>query len=402
MFDIETGNEVFRLTASPTVAGDVFGDSVAIHGNTVIVGASELYSNSGIGAAYLFDVTTGQQLHKFTASDGAVNDHFGSVAINGRVALVGANRSFPGSQLPGAVYVFDVNTGQELFKLAASDATNRDLFGGSIAVSGDIAVIGAEYKTNGIGAAYIFDLTTGKELHKLNPPESGGAFGASVDIHGEIAIVSAPFAHSAFLFNARTGQQLGKLNIPATVAFSVGVSENTAIVGDGGGTAYVFDVTTGQQLAKLTASDAMPGNSFGSSVAIDGNVAIVGARRADNGSLVDSGAAYVFDIAGVPGDFNTDGTVDAADYIVWRNRLGTTYTQTDYDAWRANFGKTAAGAAAVADFGLERFAHVPEPMTAALLFLGLLPLFVAGRRLPDRTFNNGRLQRPVTCIDCLS
>jgi hypothetical protein len=66
------------------------------------------------------------------------------------------------------------------------------------------------------------------------------------------------------------------------------------------------------------------------------------------------------------GDFNTDGTVDAADYIVWRNGLGTTYTQADYDAWRANFGRSAAGPAAVAGS-----LNIPEPTGVSLLMIGL-------------------------------
>jgi WD40 repeat protein len=374
LFDIETGNELLRLTASPAAPGDAFGNSVAIHGNLAVVGAPEFYSNSGVGAAYLFDLSTGQQLRKLTASDGGVNDFFGSaIAINDRVILVGANRSYPGSQIPGTVYVFDVNTGQELYKLAASDAANRDLFGGAIAISGDLAIVGAEYKN----AAYIFDVTTGNELHKLAPPDAGMATGAFVDIHGDIAIVTGAFAPTAYLFDAKTGQQLHSLPIPGEVAFDVGVSGNTAIVGDSRAAAYVFDMITGQQLARLTASDAMPGDSFSRYVAIDGNVAIVGAPRGDKGALVDTGAAYVYDISRMPGDFNADGTVDAADYAVWRNGLGTTYTQADYNIWRANFGRSAAGATVVADSPVNaNSANVPEPVTAAILALGLLPLIV--------------------------
>ncbi len=69
----------------------------------------------------------------------------------------------------------------------------------------------------------------------------------------------------------------------------------------------------------------------------------------------------------IPGDYNNDGTVDAADYIVWRKGLGTTYRQSDYDVWRANFGQTAgSGAGAVANVA------VPEPASIALLIMGSL------------------------------
>jgi hypothetical protein len=67
----------------------------------------------------------------------------------------------------------------------------------------------------------------------------------------------------------------------------------------------------------------------------------------------------------IPGDFNTDGTVDAADYVFWRDRLGNPFTQEDYNVWRANFDAVTAGAGSGADHG-----SVPEP-------LSVLPLLVA-------------------------
>jgi hypothetical protein len=69
--------------------------------------------------------------------------------------------------------------------------------------------------------------------------------------------------------------------------------------------------------------------------------------------------------ADLPGDFNHDGTVDAADYVVWRKGLGTTYTQDDYNIWRANFGRTTGGGSFA-----RANAAVPEPATAILCVLG--------------------------------
>jgi hypothetical protein len=65
-----------------------------------------------------------------------------------------------------------------------------------------------------------------------------------------------------------------------------------------------------------------------------------------------------------PGDFNADGIVDAADYLVWRNGSGTTYTQDDYNTWRTHFGQTA-GSASSADTN----AAVPEPANGFVLFI---------------------------------
>ena len=70
---------------------------------------------------------------------------------------------------------------------------------------------------------------------------------------------------------------------------------------------------------------------------------------------------------GLPGDYNLNGTVDAADYVVWRKGLGTTYTQTDYDVWRANFGQTAGSGA-----GASANAAVPEPATLVLSIIAML------------------------------
>jgi hypothetical protein len=76
------------------------------------------------------------------------------------------------------------------------------------------------------------------------------------------------------------------------------------------------------------------------------------------------------------GDFNQNGTVDAADYVVWRNGLGTTYVQADYNVWRAHFGQTAgSGADAHVD-------AVPEPSTLVLTALALTALV---RRKPARS-----------------
>ncbi len=80
------------------------------------------------------------------------------------------------------------------------------------------------------------------------------------------------------------------------------------------------------------------------------------------GSL--AGSQVTFTVAPLLGDFNNDGVVDAADYLVWRKGLGTTYTQTDYDVWRVHFGATAGiGASALANV------TVPEPAMLVMLIV---------------------------------
>ena len=73
-----------------------------------------------------------------------------------------------------------------------------------------------------------------------------------------------------------------------------------------------------------------------------------------------------------PGDFNQNGTVDAADYVVWCRGLGTTYTQADYDVWRANFGQTIGSGGTLPS--AESLPAIPEPSTALVVFVGSLAL----------------------------
>ena len=90
------------------------------------------------------------------------------------------------------------------------------------------------------------------------------------------------------------------------------------------------------------------------------------------------------------GDFNDDGTVDAADYLVWRNGVGTDYTQADYAVWRANFGATAAGVAAAANI-----LQVPEPASIALFWWGVF-VVSAGRQIRASRQHRVRLTTTAT------
>jgi hypothetical protein len=78
------------------------------------------------------------------------------------------------------------------------------------------------------------------------------------------------------------------------------------------------------------------------------------------------------------GDFNQNGAVDAADYVVWRTGLGMTYTQADYELWRAHFGETV-GSNAVLRSAEPLSVLVPEPSTVSILFVSVLALVAHGR-----------------------
>jgi len=197
---------------------NLFGNSVAISGNIAVIGATnDSHQTFNAGSAYIFDVTTGQQLYKLLANDGAMGDWFGqSVAISGNTAVIGASGDNDNGADSGSAYFFDVTTGKQLFKLLAPDGIVQDYFGESVAISGTIAAIGAPYDDdNGAnsGSVYIFDAVTGKQLTKIIPADgtSENQFGGSVAVGGSIVMIGAANdddlgigSGSAYSFQQRT------------------------------------------------------------------------------------------------------------------------------------------------------------------------------------------------------
>ncbi len=318
---------VDRLTASDGESFDRFGLAVAIDGKTAVIGGDQddLFGGQEPGAVYLIDTVTGRPISKLTATDAAARDQFGgSVAMSGNTAVIGANLSDPVGRSSGAAYLFDTATGNQLHKLTATDASPFDRLGWSVAISDNVAIASA--RTHGdsdvfSGAAYLFDVHTGQQLHKLIPDNAqAGAsdfFGWSVAVSDTTALVGAigddhagANSGAVYAFDVATGDQIGKLTTADAQAFdrfgtSLAISGDIAIVGartesnggDFSGAAYLFDVVTGDLIAKLTASDQTALDRFAYSVAIDGPLAVVGAIQAIGDQGLQTGVAYVFDVA---------------------------------------------------------------------------------------------------------
>ena len=360
LFDTTTGQQLFKLLPNDGAELDNFGFSVAISGTTAVVGAWWDDDNgSDSGSAYLFDTTTGQQLFKLLPSDGSHSDQFGwSVAISGNTAVVGAFRDDENGDNSGSAYVF-IRIGEMWFqqaKLVPKDGMIGEQFGIAVSISGNTIVIGASRDDDsGIesGSAYLFDTTTGQQIAKLLASDGAAndLFGWSVAISGTTAVVGAlgdddngDQSGSAYLFDTTTGQQIAKL-LPGDGAeldyfgYSVAISGSTAMVGSyrdddngsGSGSAYLFDTTTGQQIGKLLPSDGSHSDQFGSSVAISGNTAVVGARwDDDNGN--DSGSAYVFTAPPPcpPADLNGDRTLDFLDVSAYLSAFSSQNPIADF------------------------------------------------------------------------
>jgi hypothetical protein len=162
VFDAATGALLHTLANPTPGAYDWFGFDVAVSGNTLVVGA--LDDNTGApdaGAAYVFDGATGTLLRTLTNPTPAVCDEFGySVAVSGNTVVVGAYYDDTGARDAGAAYMFDAATGVLLRTLANPVPAVEDRFGHSVAASGNTVVVGALYDDTGAqdaGAAYVFD-----------------------------------------------------------------------------------------------------------------------------------------------------------------------------------------------------------------------------------------------------
>jgi hypothetical protein len=205
-----------KLHASDAAADDRFGFSVSLYGDTALIGADKDDDNSEFnsGSVYVFtrlstDGGTFTQQSKFHASDAAADDYFGrSVSLYGDTALIGASGDDDNSKSgSGSVYVFtrsstDGGTFTQRSKLHASDAAVDDLFGMSVSLNGDTALIGAFWDDdNGksrSGSVYVFtrsstDSGTFTQQSKLHArdPAAGDYFGISVSLYGDTALIGA-------------------------------------------------------------------------------------------------------------------------------------------------------------------------------------------------------------------
>ncbi len=327
-----------KLTAGDGLRGDEFGYSVAVDGNTAVIGAyqddhTDDDSNTigNAGSAYVFTKVSGvwRQLAKLTADDGAANDEFGySVAVDGDTIVVGTHQNDADSNDndEGAAYVFTKPASgwadmTQTAKLTAFGAAAGDEFGISVAVDGNTILVGAHQNDSDDGAAYVFTKPfTGwadsSETAKLIASDAAAddEFGISVALDGDTAVIGArqdddngSQSGSAYVFTKVSGVWSQKAKLIASdgaandeFGISVAVDGDTAVIGarqgdTRNGAAYVFTKVSGvwSQKAKLTADDGAADDEFGISVAVEGDTAVIGAYQDDDhGDL--SGSAYVF------------------------------------------------------------------------------------------------------------
>ena len=229
LFDSSNG-QLLQTFPNPSPAnGDRFAHSVAALANNVLVGAyGDDTGATDAGAAYLFHSNTGTLLQTFSNPSPAVFEHLGgSVAAVGNNVLLGAPSNPPGATNVGAAYLFNGTTGGLLQSFTNPTPGDISWFGISVAAVGDNVLVGAHWDDTGAentGAAYLFDSVTGELLQTfLNPtPANDEHFGQSVAAIGNIVLVGAPEdnagapgAGAAYLFNATTGELLQTILNPS-------------------------------------------------------------------------------------------------------------------------------------------------------------------------------------------
>jgi uncharacterized repeat protein (TIGR01451 family) len=329
--------ETAKLLASDGVAADYFGVSLAASSNTVVVGAFgvDIGTNTSAGAAYVLvgGGSSWTQQAKLTANPPLGAEQLGtSVAIDGDTAVIGAPGHDIGGNFgvsAGAVYVFErsgTNWSQQA-QLILTNAVFDDFFGQSVAISGDTLAVGVPGR-NHMGAVYVFvrSGTTWTQQSELtaSDPNNGDFFGWSLTMNSNTVVIGSVSGDSGtvtnsgaayvFVRNGTNWTEQAKLTASDAAAndqfaVTVGISGDTVAIGapfadtvagtDAGAT-YVFERSGNvwTQQAKLTASDAAAGDRLGKAVVIDGDSLITGAQLGDTPVAMDAGAAYVFGRSG--------------------------------------------------------------------------------------------------------
>src|SRR5256886_12533406 len=328
-----TWSQQARLAPDVPSAFAEFGYAAAISGDTLVVGApGEDAGGNAAGAVYVFGRhgTTWSQQATLTPSDPADDKNFGaSVAIDGETIVVGALQDSDQGPDAGAAYVF-VRSGtswSQQTKLTADNFSPGNLFGFSVAISSGTVAVGSPYDDDAglnAGAVYIFTRsgTIWSEQTELfgNTAANDDRLGWSVALDGDTVVAGAPrnlyFADvpgSAHVFvrSGTTWNEQARLvasDGAATDGFgvAVGFKGNTAVIGSrfdssfaaGGGSIYLFtrSGTAWNQTAELASNDIGAYYQFGYSIGIDGPTIVVGAPLAGdpNAGEYQNGAAYVF------------------------------------------------------------------------------------------------------------
>ncbi len=323
-------------TDSLGAAGDYFGRRVAISGNFAIVGAyvDDIGANPDQGSAsiYQYNGTNWVFMQKLTDATGAAADYFGiSVSISGNFAIVGSYADDVGlSADQGSAIIYQYNGTSWVQTQRITDATGAagDLFGTSVSMSGNMAIIGAENDDVGANAdqgsasIYQYNGSSWVLVQKLTDPTGAASdnLGYSLSINGNFAMAGAAYDNVGanadqgsaivFQYNGANWVFFQKITDPTGAAddnfgISVSISGNYAIIGaiytdvgantnQGSANIYQYNSTSWILMQKLTDPAGGLSDYFGGSVSISGNYALVGANDDKVGNNAAQGSASIY------------------------------------------------------------------------------------------------------------
>ncbi len=317
LFNASSGAHIRQLLPNDSEPNNFFGRSIDISDGIAVVGAWK--QNDPTGSVYVFDVATGIQLHKLMPEDLDPDGTFGlSVAIDNGVIAVGAPiGGFAKEDGSGYVYLFNATTGQQLHKISPNDASDHGNFGYSVDMDSGRLAVGAPSTNNtelNTGALYVFSVSGGVQLRKFAPEglAFGDHLGWSVASSGTRIAVGAPAngnnidgVPSVYIYESLDHTVVSQIRpdpadekIFSDFGTAVALENDIVVVGaelydDFAGTAFVFNATTGIQATELETAGRVAGDYFGTAVAIEGFTVAAGAPGEEHGSL-HTGAVYTF------------------------------------------------------------------------------------------------------------
>jgi hypothetical protein len=320
------------IAASDASADAYFGCCIDISGDYAAIGAEG--DNGDRGAVYIFKLISGvwTEMQKIVAGDAAPNDFFGlSVALDGDTVVIGAPWDDDDGSKSGSVYIWrrSGETWSLEQKITASDAAAGDEFGNSVAISGDSLIAGASGEGSS-GAAYVFIRSgvTWSEQQKLTVAYgSADSFGWGVSIDGDTAAVIDPYDDAlvsyngaAYIFDrsgavwSETARLVGSQGATKDYLGERGgesscfrLLNDVLVVGAPGpsttpGRVYVFSKNGGpwSEAAILTATAPLGDmqGQFGGAVDYDGTRIIVGDPYVQNAGPVYLGGIYIYELDG--------------------------------------------------------------------------------------------------------
>jgi hypothetical protein len=355
VYNLVSRNFLYAPFASLVDPGDLLGHSVAIDDGMLYASAlrDDVGSAESSGSVYVFDLSlNGRFIERITLPTPTTIGSFGwDVEASNGLILVGAPGTLIDGVQTGAVYAYSSMFYNFLTRLEPTDGTALGFYGTDSAINENYVVVGSSRNDIGVGigesgSAYVYDFTSGNLLHKLipNDPQVESQFGSTVAIQDNLIAIGAPFTSdfglntgAVYLFDAINGNQIMKILADDTDAVDwfgseiaidndilvIGAQSNDAPNGNRG-SVYLYDLKNFEFIDRL--DNPVAGNigqRFGSAIAAaDGEIATSNPNQLENG--IDTGVAYFID-AICPPDINDDGLLDFFDVSTLLNN------QPDYN-----------------------------------------------------------------------